>query len=245
MLEARAVRIAARLHDCSLALRPGQVTAICGPNGAGKSTLLHALAGLLRPASGTVMLEGRPLSAIAAADRARTIGFLPQGGDAAWNLSVRTLVGLGRLPHRSSPAEDARCIDAALDALSLAHLQDRPVHSLSGGERARAMLGRVLAGDPRVVLADEPFASLDLAHQVALMGHLRALADEGRTVALVVHDLALAANHADSVAVLHEGRIAEHGAPDSALAPAVIARIWGIRAVWLGAPGRRALSIEG
>ena len=204
------------LQGITVALRPGEVTAILGPNGAGKSTLLTALAGLIAPVSGEVTLAGEPMTAIAPSRRARRIGYLPQSGEVAWNLSVRALAGLGRLPWRgaSNAAEDAAAVEQAFAAMDLTALASRPVHTLSGGERARALLARVLATRAEWVLADEPLAALDLAHQLALTVHFRALADQGKGVVLVLHDLALAMNHATRVLVLGEGRLIADGPPE-------------------------------
>lgn len=229
-----------RLAEIDLALRPGQVTAIVGPNGAGKSTLLSALAGLL---PGPVSLGDSRLSALSARQRAQAIGYLPQSGEVAWNLSVRTLAALGRLPHDTGPAEDGIAVAAALAALDLDDFADRTVAQLSGGERARALLARVLAGDPAWVLADEPLAALDLAHQQALLVRLADLAGRGKGVVLVLHDLALAMNHAQRVVVLKEGRVVAEGPPEQALTPDTIADVWGVSARWLGDPGRRALAV--
>jgi iron complex transport system ATP-binding protein len=132
-------------------------------------------------------------------------------------------------------------VEAALLALDLETLSNRPVNSLSGGEKARAVLARVLAGEPRWILADEPLAALDLGHQLAQLGHIRRAAGEGAGVALVLHDLALAMNHADRVLVLDGGRLVADGSPWDALDPVMIERVWGVPARWLGEPGARAL----
>ena len=238
MLRAQSLPVPGRLDGVSVDLPQGRVTAIVGPNGAGKSTLLSALAGLI---AGEVALDDRRLADMAPRDRALAIGYLPQGGEVAWNLSVETLVRLGRLPHRTSRGEDDRAVAEALAGVDLASFARRPVGTLSGGERARALLARVLAGDPGWVLADEPLASLDLAQARALLLHFRRLASAGKGVALVLHDLAQAINHADHVVVLDRGRVAASGAPEAALDPAVIARVWGVEARWLGEAGARAL----
>ena len=233
-----------RLQGVTAALQPGTLTAICGPNGAGKTTLLRALAGL---ENGPVTLGAAPLSAIPPRRRAQAIGYLPQHGEAAWNLTARALVRLGRLPHRTSAAEDEAACNAALAALHCTHLAPRPVHTLSGGERARVLLARVLAGQPQWILADEPLASLDLAHARALLLHLRQLADQGTGpnvgVVVVVHSLAHAMNHAHRVLVLHEGRLVADGPPETALAADTIAKVWGVEGEWIGPDGARALSI--
>jgi iron complex transport system ATP-binding protein len=232
------VRLAGRLDGVSAALRPGEITAICGPNGAGKSSLLQCLAGLLAPERGDVRLDGTTLVELHLRARAQVIGYLPQSGEIAWDLSVRKLVALGRLPHGDQGEAQ---IDAALAALDLETLSTRPVSTLSGGEKARALLARVLAGKPRWILADEPLAALDLGHQLALIAHLRRAAETGAGVVLVLHDLALAMNHADRVLVLDHGRVAADGPPETALDPALIERVWGVPARWLGEPGARAL----
>ena len=239
------------LEGADCVIRPGQLTAICGPNGAGKSTLLTALAGLIAPADGEVLLDGAPLAALPPRHRARTIGFLPQQAETAWDVNVRTLVGLGRLPWRAVPGRpvrarreaDEHAIAGAIRDMQLEELVDRPTSTLSGGERARAMMARVLAGDPRFILADEPFASLDIGHARDLAHLLRCQAANGRGLAIVMHDLALAMNHADRVIVLDRGRLVADGRPEDALDEAVIAKVWGAKASWLGEPGARALAV--
>lgn len=238
MLAATALTLPGRLSGIDLDLRPGEVTAICGPNGAGKSSLLTCLAGL---AGNGTALDGVPLSRLPARERARTIGYLAQSAEVAWDLAVETLVALGRLPWRESAAEDAAAIETALVAMELESLRKRPVSHLSGGEKARVLLARVLAGTPRWILADEPLANLDLGHQFTLLAHFRALADAGLGVVLVLHDLAHAMNHADRVIVLDRGKLAIDAEPGAALSAATIEQVWGVRAHWLGAEGRRAL----
>ena len=238
MLEARDLALAGRLDGVSAVLRPGEITAICGPNGAGKSSLLQCLAGLLVPEIGEARLEGKALAALHPRKRAQAIGYLPQAGEVAWDLSVGNLVALGRLPHGDGGEAP---IGAALAALDLEMLSTRPVSTLSGGEKARALLARVLAGEPRWILADEPLAALDLGHQLALIAHLRRAAEAGAGVVLVLHDLALAMNHANRVLVLDRGRLATDGPPEAALSPELIERVWGVTARWLGGAGARAL----
>jgi len=242
MLAATEISVPGRLQGLSAVMHPGRVTAICGPNGAGKSTLLACLAGLLAPESGQVTLAGRPLAAFAPRKRARTIGYLPQAAEIAWDVSVETLVSLGRLPWPGAPGNTA--IDVALARMDLEDLRRRPVSRLSGGERARALLARVLAGETQWLLADEPMANLDLAHGARLMAALRHCAQAGSGVVLVLHDLATAMNHADRVLVLDQGKLVIDGPPDQALDEAVIAQVWGIKACWLGGQGNRALSIS-
>ena len=238
-LSASTLELPGRLDGISLTLRPGDLTAIVGPNGAGKSSLLACLAGLLD--GGEVLLDGVSLEDVHPHDRAKAIGFLPQTPEVAWDVTVETLVALGRLPWPGAPGGAA--IEAAIAAMDLEHLRARRVSRLSGGERARALLARVLAGEPRWLLADEPLANLDLAHAAALMGKLRGQSKEGRGVLVVLHDLAAAMNHADRVVVLADGVVAADGKPAEALTPDLIGAVWKVSARWLGEPGAKALSI--
>jgi len=243
-LAADSLSLTGRLSGVSAVLRPGEVTAICGPNGAGKSTLLSCLGGLLAADSGAVMLDGAAIAQLSPAARARALGYLPQTPEIAWDVTVETLVSLGRLPWRGAPAGDAAdAIETAIVSMDLADLRRRPVSKLSGGERARALMARVLATRPHWLLADEPLANLDLAHAAALIQRLRAQAQAGTGVVLVLHDLAAAMNHADRVLVLQRGRLVADGTPEQALSEALIAEVWGVHASWLGQPGSRALSL--
>lgn len=239
ILAAQDLALAGRLAGVACTLEPGKITAICGPNGAGKSSLLSALAGLLPVENGAVLLGGTPLDAMPPRERANAIGYLPQDGEVAWDVAVRSLVALGRLPHRDAGEE---AVSRALQALDLERLATRPVSTLSGGEKARALLARVFAGEPRWILVDEPLAALDLAHRFTLIEHLRIAADAGAGVVLVLHDLALAMNHADHVLVLDGGMVAAEGKPAEALAPSVIARVFGVNGEWLGPMGAMAFS---
>ena len=241
MLETLDLTIDGRLDGVSAALREGEITAICGPNGAGKSTLLSALAGLIVPDRGAVLLGGDSMQAIHPRWRARHLGYLPQSGEIAWDVSVASLAALGRLPHGDAGSES---IAQAIAATDLEELADRPVSTLSGGEAARALLARVLAGDPQWILADEPLAALDLAHQMRLLKVLRNQASSGVGVVLVVHDLALAMNHADRVIVLDKGTPKADSAPEEALSQSIINAVWGINARWLGDAGSRALIVD-
>ncbi len=242
MLAARNITLAERLDGVTAALEPGCITAICGPNGAGKSTLLSVLAGLLTPNGGEVLLGDTPLAALHPRQRAKRIGYLPQEPVVAWDVAVRNLVALGRLPHGD---RGRRQVAAAMETLDLLPFADRPPSQLSGGERARALLARVLAGEPEWILADEPLAALDLGHQLDLLRHLRREAEAGIGVVLVLHDLALAINHADRVLVLDRGSLAADGACEDALATEVVERVWGVSARWIGDPGARALVVRG
>lgn len=250
-LKADALHLTGRLDEVSLSLPPGSITAIVGPNGAGKSSLLACLAGLLKPFSGSVTLGDVDLRTLSPRLRAQRIGYLDQSPEIAWDVTVETLVSLGRLPWRASAfhaagtreAEDKAAIEAALASMELIDLRTRQVSRLSGGERARVLAARVLAGSPDWILADEPLANLDLAHAAALIRLLRNEAKNGRGVVIVLHDLATAMNHTDRVIVLNHGNIVADGPPDVALTTNLVSQVWQTPVHWLGDPGARALAI--
>jgi iron complex transport system ATP-binding protein len=223
------------LESVGAQFESGQVTAVLGPNGAGKSTLLGCMAGLLRPSRGVVDLDGTPLAALPADERARRLAFLPQIPEISWPVDVATLVGLGRIPfrHRASDAENEAAVLRAMQATHTTQWSQRTVTTLSGGERARVLLARVLAGESDWILADEPFAGLDPAHQFEAADLLRSLAAKGRGIVLTIHDLALAVRIADRVIVLHRGRIVADDTPEAALTPLTLREVYGIEAQWL------------
>ncbi len=218
----------------SLHVAAGQLLALIGPNGAGKTTLLAALAGL-RPHQGTVRLLGRPRDALSGRERARTLAYLPQGHLAHWPLTVRRLVELGRLPHlapwRAPVAADRLAVTEALQRADLVDLAERPFDTLSGGERARVMLARVLAVEAPLVLADEPVAALDPYHQLRVMELLRDYADGGAALIVVLHDLSLAARFCDELLLLHEGRLLARGPAEQVLSTAHLAEAYRVTAL--------------
>ncbi|KQU48261.1 ABC transporter [Sphingomonas sp. Leaf339] len=230
------------LRDVSARFEAGRVTAILGPNGAGKSTLVKAMAALVT-ASGSVTLDGAAVGDMDARARARAIGYLPQDAAVHWNMPARELVALGRLPYRRASvapsALDAVAIDRAMAATDTATLAARPVGELSGGERARVLLARVLAGEPRWLLADEPLASLDPAHQIDLLARLQAHARDGSGVVVVLHDLAQAARAADDVLLLKDGGVLAFGPAATVLTPALLEQAFGVRVAMLDEGGRR------
>ncbi len=222
------------LKDVSLALSAGHLVALVGPNGAGKTTLLRSLAGLI-PHQGEIEIGGEALSALPLRDRAKRFGYLPQGHVVHWPLPARDIVALGRYPHgatdpaRLSPG-DAEAVLRAMQAVDVVQFSERRVTELSGGERSRVALARVLAVEAPVILADEPTASLDPRHQIDVMKNLRTTADSGVLVIVVTHDLGLAARFADHVLVLREGRLVSQGAPMVALSEQVMADVFRISA---------------
>jgi len=222
------------LHDIALALPPRHMVALVGPNGAGKTTLLRALAGLL-PADGAVEVGGVALSSLSLRERARRFAYLPQGHIVHWPLPARDIVALGRYPHGATdparlPARDAEAVRRAMQAVDVVELGDRRVTELSGGERGRIALARVLAVEAPVILADEPTAALDPRYQIDVIKGLRAAADTGVLVVVVTHDLGLAARFSDSVLVLKEGRLVSQGSPAEALSERVLTEVFRISA---------------
>jgi iron complex transport system ATP-binding protein len=208
------------VDDVSVQFRRGRVTALLGPNGAGKSTLLACLAGLRRPDRGVVFIDGVDVACLHPRERAQRIGLLPQLGEVHWDVDVRTLVSLGRLPHRGRWGEqlrDASAIDNAMAAADVSQFASRSAKQLSGGERSRALLARVLAGEPEWLLVDEPLASLDLAHQLDVLALLRSVAAKGAGVVVVLHDLSHAARVADDVLLLKAGKVVAQGEREAVL----------------------------
>ncbi|MEV6430375.1 heme ABC transporter ATP-binding protein [Nocardia sp. NPDC051463] len=206
----------------------GQVVALVGPNGAGKSTLLAALAGELVPSEGTVELDGRSLTHWSALDMARRRAVLPQSHTVGFPFTAREVVAMGRAPwvRTERRALDDEKIAAAMAATDVEHLAARSFPTLSGGERARVALARVLAQDTGTLLLDEPTAALDLGHQEAVLNLATTRADEGAAVVVVVHDLGIAAAYADRVAVLESGRIAADGPPRDVLTTELLSRVY-------------------
>lgn len=211
------------VQGVSLEVRPGEVIGLIGPNGAGKSTLVKALAGILPAHAGDIRLEDRPFSQWRAAERARMTGYLPQGAHIHWPLSVERTVALGRIPHQSpwQPLSDAdrQAVREALEATDTAALAARRVDALAGGEKTLVMIARVLAGEPRVILADEPVAGLDPYHQLQVMELLRSRAQQGCGILVVLHDLSLAARFCHRLYFMKTGRFLAAGAPAEVLTP--------------------------
>jgi iron complex transport system ATP-binding protein len=222
------------LHDVSLSLHRRHLVALVGPNGAGKTTLLRALAGL-QSSTGTIHVAGDALASLSLRERAKRFGYLPQGHVVHWPLDVKDVVALGRYPHGATdPARltssDKAAVERAMQATDVVAFADRRVTELSGGERSRVALARVLAVEAPIVLADEPTASLDPRYQIDVMTNLRDVANSGVLVIVVTHDLGLAARFADTVLVMSDGRLAAQGAPRQALSDDIVANVFRISA---------------
>jgi iron complex transport system ATP-binding protein len=223
------------VHELDLDVPAGATTAIVGGNGCGKSTLLRALARLLRPSGGTVMLDGRAIADWPTTAVARRVGILPQGPQAPDGLTVEDLVARGRYPHQSLmrqwSAEDADAVERALAATRVGALRDRPLDELSGGQRQRAWIAMTLAQDTPTVLLDEPTTFLDLAHQIEVLDLLADLvASHGRTVVMVLHDLNQACRYADHLVAMREGRVHATGTPAEIVDAALIRAVFGLEA---------------
>lgn len=223
------------LHDIDLPdVAPGQVVALVGPNGAGKSTLLRTLAGLL-PATGDVRLGELDLLRCSRRERAAVLGFMPQTLPDGIALSVlETLLGALRggdplSAHGSARQQQERAF-AVLQQLGVEHLALQPLDSLSGGQRQMVSLAQAVIRQPRLLLLDEPTSALDLRYQNDVMSMVRQLADEGRIVVVVLHDLGLAARWADCIMVLERGRLHAAGTPEQTLTPSMLEQVYRVQA---------------
>jgi len=217
------------LEDASIEVHPGQIHALVGPNGAGKSTLFGVLSGDLVPASGEVRIDDRPIGAIRARDLARIRAVLLQENAVSFPFSAEQVVRMGRAPwaRTEHEADDDSIVAAAMAATEVDRLAHRSVSSLSGGERARVALARVLAQETPVLLLDEPTAALDLKHHEDVMRLVRGSADAGATVAVVLHDLNAAMAHADRLTLLASGRVVATGTPEEVLTAERIEQVYG------------------
>jgi iron complex transport system ATP-binding protein len=218
------------IDDISIEVSPGEVVAVVGPNGAGKSTLLAVLSGDIHATSGTVELCGAAIDGLSHLERARRRSVLTQDNQLSFPFTVGQVVLMGRSPwaRTTQLQDDEAAVAEAMVATDIDQLATRRYTSLSGGEKARVSLARVLAQRTAVVLLDEPTAALDLRHQEDVMRVIRSLAQSGRAVMVVVHDLSLAAAYADRIAMLSRGRIAAIGSPEEVLTADRVAEIYGL-----------------
>ncbi|MFC9360030.1 heme ABC transporter ATP-binding protein [Rhodococcus sp. NPDC057014] len=217
------------LDDVSVDVRIGEVLVLVGPNGAGKSTLLAALSGDQDVHAGSVQLDDRNLGEWTALEMAQRRAVLPQQNTVGFSFTARQVITMGRSPWARTPRtdDDAAAIADAMRICDVAAFADRPFTALSGGERARVALARVLAQRTETILLDEPTAALDLGHQETVMRLARSRAEQGTAVVVVLHDLALAAAYADRIVVLEQGRIAADGPPGDVLSEELLTRVYG------------------
>jgi iron complex transport system ATP-binding protein len=239
------------VHGAAFAAPAGAVTALLGPNGAGKSTILRAIAGVEKPDAGTIRFRGDDLRALKRRERAQRVAFVEQDASTEQPLDVYDVVSLGRTPYQprfgGRDAGGAAAIDGALAAANAEAFADRRFASLSGGERQRVMLARALAQQPQLLLLDEPTNHLDVAAQLELLALLREHAGQGMTILTALHDLSLAADQADAVVVIADGRVVANGPSRETLTPELIAEVYGVTATWSENPltGRPMLALGG
>ena len=232
--ESMQVRIGGRtvLDGATLAIKPGVLTGIVGPNGAGKTTLMRAGLGLLPISAGTIRILGKPLKDWRRNALAKTVAYLPQGGESGWPMHAADVVMLGRLPHigRFAPPAplDFAAVDDALARCDAMPFAERRMDELSSGERARVLLARALATQAPILLVDEPAAFLDPAHQFALMSLLQNEAKRGTAVAVTLHDLSLACDYCDRLIVLSNGTVAAMGPADTVLDDEILSRVFSL-----------------
>jgi iron complex transport system ATP-binding protein len=221
------------IDDLSLSIERGQITALVGPNGSGKSTLLKTLARLLKPAAGTVLLDGKAIHTLSTSQVAQQMAILPQGPTAPHGLTVKELVEQGRFPHvgalRMLRQQDHEAIHEALALTNMTDFAHRSLDNLSGGERQRAWIALTLAQNTPVLLLDEPTTFLDIGHQLEVLELVRHLNRErGMTIILVLHDLNQAARYADRMVVLKRGAIVSDGEPHDVLTTSLLAEVFGV-----------------
>ncbi len=218
------------LDDVSLEVVPGEVLVLVGPNGAGKSTLLGVLSGERNPARGSVTVDGRAIGSIPSDELARLRSVLTQDNTVSFPFRVSEVVAMGRSPwaRQIEGRSDVAQVIAAMDAADVRHLATRRFTALSGGERARVSLARVLAQQAATVFLDEPTASLDLRHQEEVMRIARRLASEGRAVVVVLHDLSLASAYADRLVLVAAGHVDSVGSPSEIITAERVERVYGL-----------------
>ena len=216
----------------SLEIGPGEVVGLIGPNGAGKTTMMRGALGLLAATGAS------SLTALTARERAKAAAWLPQAREIAWPVTVETLVALGRSPYlaggRTLSEADHAAVARALEQMGLTDFAGRDATALSGGEQARVLIARVLAQESPLVMADEPVAGLDPAHQFSLMRVFSTLAAQGKSVLVSMHDLGLAARHCTRLVMIHQGRLVADGVPREVLAEDLLRDVFQVSGRWEG-----------
>lgn len=220
------------VRGAALRLSPGTFTALVGPNGSGKSTILRLLAGLWKLSEGKVLLDGKNLNALPRREIAKQIAYTPQDTTFEFAFTVRDVVMMGRHPHlgrfEREKTRDINAVEAAMERCDCANFANRFVNELSGGERQRVILARSLATEADIILMDEPLASLDLSHSFDVLNICRDLAKSGKTIALAIHDLNLAARYASNVVLVANGRVAAVGTAEEVLTDDLIGQVFGV-----------------
>ncbi|MEU7472776.1 ABC transporter ATP-binding protein [Streptomyces sp. NPDC044984] len=236
------------IDDLDVAIPPGLVTTIIGPNGCGKSTLLRTLARLLKPARGSVVLDGDDIARLRTRDVAKKLGLLPQAPVAPEGLTVADLVARGRHPHQSWlrqwSSDDAAVVERALAMTGVSDLADRAVDTLSGGQRQRVWISMTLAQGTDLLLLDEPTTYLDLAHAIDVLDLVNDLHESGCTVVMVLHDLNLATRYSDNLVVMRAGSVLAQGHPREVITAELLDEAFGLRAKVIDDPvGDRPLIV--
>lgn len=222
----------ALVNNVSLSVGAGELVGLVGPNGAGKSTLLNLLAGLVDCDNGSVDLDNRDIKKIPVQQRSQLLAWVAQTGPVNWPLTVERIIALGRRPHLSSwqrlSKADNEAIEHAIASTDCESLRYQDATTLSGGERTRMLLARALASLPKVLLADEPIAALDLKHQLQTMQLLRNFATESAACLVVLHDLSLASRFCDRLYLMHNGEIVAEGEPSTVLSKQNLRAVYGV-----------------
>jgi iron complex transport system ATP-binding protein len=228
-------------REVSFALEAGEVMCVLGPNGGGKTTLFRTVLGLLEKHAGNIHLHGQPLEQLSRSEIARRVGYVPQGHAGYFAYTVREFVLMGRTAHLgifSSPAKrDGMVAERALESLGIAHLADKPVTEISGGERQLALVARALAQEPKLLVLDEPTASLDFGNQVRVLQRISALAGSGISILFSSHDPDHAFLCAHRALLLAEGRVVEIGAPRDVIRADTLQRLYGVSVQVMPLPG--------
>lgn len=232
------------IDGLSVAFPQGKVTAIVGPNGCGKSTLLNGLSRVHLPAKGQIVLDSKDIHSLPSREVAKKLALLPQETSAPDGIAVRELIRFGRHPHQNFlkqwGMDDRSAIQFALEAANLEDLADRLLDTLSGGQRQRAWIAMSIAQETPVLLLDEPTSALDLGHQIEVFDLIRELAEQGKTLIMVVHDLAMAARYADHLIAMKSGEIVAQGAPKDIITPELMDDLYGVHCDLLEDPSTGA-----
>ena len=221
------------IQDLSVSFPQGKVTAIVGPNGCGKSTLLNGLSRVHRPSAGQIVLDSKDIHSIAPREVAKKLALLPQETSAPDGITVKELIRFGRHPHQSFlkqwGMDDRTAIEYALKSANLESLEERLLDTLSGGQRQRAWIAMSIAQETPLLLLDEPTSALDLGHQIEVFNLIRELAEQGKTIIMVVHDLAMAARYSDHLIAMKSGEIVAQGSPKEVITPTILDNLYGVQ----------------
>lgn len=223
------------VNGLNLSIPTGKITALVGANGSGKSTILKTMARIMKPKSGSVMLDGKSIHNFSTKEVARQLAILPQNPTAPDGLTVSELISYGRFPHQKGlgtmTAEDRSIIAKAISVTGMEPFQDRPIDRLSGGQRQRAWIAMALAQETDILFLDEPTTFLDMAHQLEVLQLLQKLnEEEGRTIVMVVHDLNHASRYAQHMVAIKSGNVISEGTPNEVMTPEVLREVFGIEA---------------